>query len=70
MQDFDAKWITNKDFFALEPINVFHKEMEDVKIPKILLMKTSTFCSGAHFLFRNSPKRFFAFLRTTTTSFT
>ena len=33
MQDFDAKWITNKEFCAFEPINVFHKENDDVKIP-------------------------------------
>ena len=33
MQDFEAKWITNKEFCAFEPINVFHKENDDVKIP-------------------------------------
>ena len=33
MQDFEAKWITNKEFCAFEPINVFHKEKEDVIIP-------------------------------------
>lgn len=34
MQKFQADWITNKDFCDLVPINVFHKEMEDVKIPE------------------------------------
>ena len=48
MQDFDAKWITNKDFFALEPINVFHKEMEDVKIPE------NTAYENKHILFRRT----------------
>ena len=70
MQDFDAKWITNKDFFALEPINVFHKEMEDVKIPENTAYENKHILFRRTFLFRNSPKRFFAFLRTTTTSFT
>lgn len=48
MQDFDAKWITNKDFFAFEPINVFHKEMGDVKIPE------NTAYENRHILFRHT----------------
>ena len=28
MRNFTGKWITNKDFYNLKPINVFHKAEE------------------------------------------
>ena len=28
MRNFNGKWITNKDFFDLKPVNVFHKAEE------------------------------------------
>ena len=54
MQDFDAKWITNKEFCAFEPINVFHKENDDVKIPGNAFRRTIiTSCTSTAAL---SPK--------------
>lgn len=32
MSVFKAKWISNKDFYNLKPINVFHKELEEIEI--------------------------------------
>ena len=32
MDNFNAKWISNKDFYNLEILNVFHKELEKVSI--------------------------------------
>ena len=32
MENFSAKWISNSDFYNLEPIYMFHKELEKVEI--------------------------------------
>ena len=28
-----ARWIMDKDFYGLAPINVFHRETEEVQLP-------------------------------------
>ena len=46
MNNFKACWISNEDFYALEPVNVFHKEMDDIEI------KPDASLANKHILFR------------------
>lgn len=53
MHTFSGKWITNDEFFALSPGNVFHRQLEPVSLPceehrdrHILFRKTFTVNNG------------------------
>lgn len=41
----NAKWITNGEFCLLEPQNVFHKELDDIKLSHDKAPKTGIFFS-------------------------
>lgn len=53
MAEFNARWISNGDFYDLKPIYMFHKELEEVKLPNtekyqnkhILFRKKLTLCN-------------------------
>ena len=60
MEKFTAKWISNRDFYALTPINVFHKEMDVAKV------EVDPAYGNKHILFRKKvtvPEFFRAKLR-------
>ena len=50
-----AKWIMDKDFYGLTPINVFHKQLEEPVLPDRSL-KITICWSGKHFILKRLKK--------------
>ena len=40
-RNFSGKWITSADFSKLEPINVFHRQLDKKKIPSLFHLTLS-----------------------------